>query len=449
MQTRLQITSHNGTCHRLIRAWLAVTRRKIRTLQAGEIITAVPSLFAVSHPAGFFQAVVLSMAIDRPIRCLLPRSFVDGSVARYVALRLGMILYDGEQSLSEEAQREAVDALRNGVVVVVFADQNAAGQSVAGTLGRTVALVVGRAEAQPSGRRIAVYPVHLFLSQSPVLSREILIYVDSVLASRGDWRVAPSSAMDAPAFITALESRFQENAFQLRPPDLEFFLRDLEEVLQASLKEDWASRPDWKQDTEGFVLSRLVTDWVEQMNYINPGRLVSWRKSLDDYVRLQRRCALREMELEGVDSPLASGERRPLFWFESILGLPIALYGLLNHLAIGLVLFLAGSFQRDRSRPRSVEVTIWVTVTLAFYALQTFLVAHRWGRVAAGYYAPSLPVSGLYLWRRYAELMRPRARLLFMSITNPGLKRKIIRLRRTLLEEMDRTLSSYEETVTE
>ena len=148
------------------------------------------------------------------------------------------------------------------------------------------------------GRRVAVHPVHLFLPESAAQSREILIYVDSAMARpEGQARGAFAGCRNA-AFVAALESRFQENAFQLRPADLEYFLADLEEVLRTGLQEDWASRPDWKQDAEGFVLSRLVTEWVKQTNYLNPGRLVTLRKSLDDYRRLQRQCALRELEVE-------------------------------------------------------------------------------------------------------------------------------------------------------
>jgi len=83
-------------------------------------------------------------------------------------------------------------------------------------------------------------------------------------------------------------------------------------------------------------------------------------------------------------------------------------------------------------------------VILVFYILQIFLVAHWRGRAAAGYYAPTLPVSGLYLWR-YVGLLRPQARLMFIALTIPPLKRKIKRLRRELLEELDRTLMAHEE----
>lgn len=210
------------------------------------------------------------------------------------------------------------------------------------------------------------------------------------------------------------------------------------------MQEDWASRPDWKQDTEGFDLSRLVIDWVKQTNYLHPSRLVTLRKSLDEYRHLQKECALRELVVEVADSPLGSGWRQTSLWFEILLGLPIALYGLLNHLAIGLVLYLAGSFKRNRSRARTTEWAIRSAVTLVFYALQIFLMARLRGRAAAGYYAPSLPVSGAYLWR-YVGLVRPQARLLFISLTIPALKRKIQRLRRALIEELDRTLESYEE----
>ena len=438
------IPPRHGFYQGLIRGWFALTRRKIRTLQAGEVSAEGPALLAVSHPAAFLHALVLAIAIARPVRCLLPKGLARGPFARFLTRHLGIILYEGARPDSESTLREAIDVLASGGALVVFADQSAPGYSVPGALGSTAAALVWRAEAQHVGRRVTVYPVHLFLPESAAHSREILIYVDSAMA-RPEGRPAALSQVDETrAFVAALELRFQENAFQLRPADLEYFLADLEEVLRTGLQEDWASRPDWKQDTEGFVLSRLVTEWVKQTNYLHPSRLVTLRKSLDDYRRFQKQCALRELEVEGGESPLGSGWRRTLLSLETLLGLPLALYGLLNHLVIGFVLFLAGSFQRKSSRARTTEWTMRVAVTLGFYAVQIFLVAHWRGRAAAGYYAPTLPVSGAYLWR-YVGLVRPQARLLFISLTIPALTRKIKRLRHALLEELDRTLTAYEE----
>jgi nucleotide-binding universal stress UspA family protein len=441
MEKGPEIPSRRGFWRVVVGAWLALARRKIRLLQGGEITAEGPVLFAVSHPPGFLHALALAVAIQRPVHCLLPKNLASRMPARFLARRFHMILEEGEKSPSEAAWGEAVDVLAGGGALLVFADQNSPGQ---GTPASTAALLVARAEAQQAGRRVAVHPVHLFLPESIPSSREILIYVDAVVARPRDQPATPGQDAETPALAAALEARFQENAFQLRPADVKYFLADLEEVLRADLQEDWASRPDWKQDTEGFVLSRMVAEWVKETNYLNPGRLVALRKSLDDYRHLQQQCALRELEVEGGDSALGVGWRRALLWAETLLGLPIALYGLLNHLAIILVLFLAGSFRRNSSRAPNTEWTIRAAVTLGFYILQIYLVAHWRGRAWAGYYAPTLPVSGAYLWR-YVGLVRPQARLLFMSATIPGLIRKIDRLRHALMADLDQTLTSYEE----
>jgi hypothetical protein len=444
MVNGVTISSRHGFWSKIVRAWFSLTRRRIRPLRASEISAEGAAVFAVSHPAGFLHALVLSITIERPVHCLLPKNLAPGPLSRFLAHHMGIVLYEDELASSEAGIQKALDVLANGGALVVFADQNAAGESVPGTLASTAAALIERAEARQMGGGIAVYPVHLFLPESTPQSREILIYIDSAIARTAGRATAVELDDERPSLAAALEARFQENAFQLRPADLEFFLSDLEEVLRTGLQEDWASRPDWKQDTEGFVLSRFTTGWVKRANYLYPSQLVSLRKTLDDYRSLQRECALRELEIQGGDTPLGSGWQRIPLWFETLLGLPIALYGLVNHAAIALVLFLAGSFKRNSSRPRTTELMIRAGVTLAFYILQIFLVAHRWGRAAAGYYAPSLPVSGWYLWR-YAGLIRPQARLLFISLTIPTLKRKIQRVRHALLNELDRTLTPIEE----
>ncbi len=429
------------TYRRLIRWWFTLTRRKIRVLQAGDMTAEGPVLFAVSQPAGFLQALVMATAIERPVHCLLPRSFAHSLLARFLSRRMGIILHDGDEPTSEAALQEALRVLSRGGALVVFAYQSSARRRrgrVAGFLRCGIGQAGGSAAR---GCQVAVHPMHLFLTESAAKSREVLIYVDSVVDRPTSPAAALSPDTEAPALAAVLEARFRENAFQLRPSNLEQFLSDLEEVLRTGLKEDWESIPDWKQDAEGFVLSRLAAEWLQRTNYLDPGRLVTLRKSLDDYRRLQRDCALRELEVEKVDSMLHSGWRQTAGWLETLLGLPIALYGLLNHLAIGLVLFLAGSFKRGNGRARSREWTLRGAVALGFYAFQIFLVAHRWGRAAAGYYAPTLPVSGAYLWR-YIRLLGPQARLLFVSLTIPVLSKKIKRLRRALLEEVDGALGS-------
>jgi hypothetical protein len=444
MERAPELPVQNGFWHRLVRAWLALSRRQIRLLRAGDVTAEGPALFAVSHPAGFLAALVLATAIERPVYCLLSTSLVPGALGRFLAHQLGFILFEGEKPIVEATLRKAIDVLARGGALVVFADAAAGGAAASRAPALTAAELVRRAEAQHVGRRVAVHPVHLFLPQTAKESREILIYVDTVLDPPEASPAGSASRTDAQALAARIDLRFKENAFQLGPAYLDFFLGDLEEVLRTGLQEEWSSLPEWKQDTEGFVLSRQVSEWMRQTNYVNPGRLVALRKSLDDYRLLQKQCALRELQVAGADSPVESGWRQIIVWAEMLAGLPIALYGLLNHLAILLVLFLARSFKPGSTRERSTEWIIRGVVTLGFYTLQIYLVAHWRGRAAAGYYAPTLPVSGAYLWR-YAELLRPKARLLLISQTIPGLTRKIKRLRQAILHDLDQTLAAYEE----
>jgi hypothetical protein len=357
-----------------------------------------------------------------------------------------MILYEGEKPGSEAITRDATGVLSRGEALAVFANQPAPGQGAPESPAGNAAAIAVRAETHDAGCRVAIHPVHVFLAEPGAKSREILIFVDAVIDRPQGGRTGIPADDQTQALAATLESRFRENAFQLRPSNLNYYLRDLEEVLRTGLQEDFASRPDWKQDAGDFVLSRFAAEWLKDMNYLDPGRLVSLCKSLDDYRRLQRHRALRELEIERAGLPLHPGWRRAFSWFETLVGLPVALYGFLNHLAIGFVLFLAGSFKRGNLRSVKAEWTLRGAVTLAFYALQTFFVAHQWGRAVAGYYAPSLPISGVYLWR-YARSARPQARVLLASLTIPTLRRKIKRLRRALCEEVDRAVGSSQSVV--
>jgi hypothetical protein len=396
-------------------------------------------MFAVSQPPGFLEALILVAAFERPIHCVLPKASAGGALARLVARSLGIILWEDEKTSAEKDMQAASEVLASGGTLVMFADRSPASQGACDAVASTPVSVVWEAESQLAGLQVTIYPVHLFLPVPPSKSCESLIYVDSPLA-----RAADHGDDEVLALDSALEARFRENAFQLRPPDLGYFLGDLEEVLQAGLQDDWGARPNWKQDAEGFVLSRLVAEWAKQANYLQPGRLVTLRESLDNYRRLQQQIALRQLEVEAAGSWLHSGLRRAMVWLETLLGFPIALFGLLNHLLIGALLLVAGSFKKNRHRTRSTEWMIRGAVVPGCYALQILLVTHWWGRAGAGYYAPALLVSGAYLGR-FWWLVRHQTRLLIISFNIPSLASKAQRLRRTLVAELDQTLAVYEE----
>jgi hypothetical protein len=104
-----------------------------------------------------------------------------------------------------------------------------------------------------------------------------------------------------------------------------------------------------------------------------------------------------------------------------------------------------GSFRKENPRTPALEWIIRGVIVLGCYATQIYVVAHGWGRAAAGYYAPTLPAAGAYLWR-YLWLVRHRTRLVYLAITLSALTSKANRLRQKFLEKLDETLPEYEET---
>jgi hypothetical protein len=239
-----------------------------------------------------------------------------------------------------------------------------------------------------------------------------------------------------------LERRCQKNSFRLQPADLAEFLGELEQALRDDLQEELKSHPEWKQKLEGFDLSRFVVQWAEQMNYLHPGLLVSLRESLEAWCEARRRGALYRFEVEGVGDWL----NRSLGWgivlLESVVGFAVAFYGLVNHLVAIALLYLTGLLKRESGRDKIMEWLSRGLVVLGSYGVEVFLVARFWGRRAAGYYAPTLPISALYLWR-YAWLLRHQTRIAFLSFNLSSEAARTARLRKDFLREINQALDHH------
>ena len=191
MENNPGIPSRRGLGPMLLRAWFALTRRKIRLLHGGEAAAAGPALYAVGHPAGFLHALVLALELERPVHCLLPGKLARGPFARFLARQMGIMLYEGDSPAADPARREGLNVLAGGGALVVFADDPPAGPDASGTLAASAAQLVERAEAQHAGHRVAVHPVHLFLPESSTRSRETLIYVGAALPRDGSKSATP------------------------------------------------------------------------------------------------------------------------------------------------------------------------------------------------------------------------------------------------------------------
>ena len=435
------VTKYSPARRWLVRAWFRLQRRKTRLLPEATWEKG-PTVLAVAHAPTWIEALRVATAFPHPIRFFFAPDQLPGAWARFLARGVGMIPFEAQGPAAEAAARAGAEVLLRGETVALFVDDVTAPETALAKLAAAAASLTQQAEAGLSGLRVTLHPVHLLLPSPPSKAREGVIYVEPALPRRSaPGRSGRAPGPGEPTLAPNLETVLRQNAFQLQPADVDNFLQDLESLLRESLDEDWSTYENWKQDTSGFSLSRYAVKWVREANYLHPAKLIGLREALDDYRSQLQQIALLQGELKTTAAWTQSGPRAALVWVESLLGLPVALFGALNHLVPGAVLFLAGSFKKENVRKRSTEWAIRGAVLLACYIVQIFLVAHWRGRSAAGYYVPALLLTGLYVLLRYWWLLRRRTGPLIQSVRLPALTRKAHEQRQSFLRELDRALS--------
>jgi 1-acyl-sn-glycerol-3-phosphate acyltransferase len=429
----------------LIRIWVNLFFRKTRFLNPGALADGCAVLLIIGHPASFLDALLLVTAFDRQVHCLLDRRFLRGPWRGLFGWLLSMISFEPEGEGFRRAIERARDVLRNGHALLVFADEQVAKPGEPSHFSPTPALIAMQAESQSSSQLgLKIYPVHLFLPVAQLYSSELLIRVDTPLIPGEYLAKGGNMTEHARALTAASEEVCRQNVFRLQPEDVRLFLCDLEEVLRADLMEDWDARPNWKQKLDGFGLSQFVAEWVEQLNRLHPGQLVAMRDLLDSYRETQRRCSLGQLEVDQAGEWVKTVWGRIACWIESALGLPLAVYGLINHLAPCLIFYRAGLFDNKAGQRHMVKWAVRVLVVVGSYAVQILICAEWLGRTITGYYALTLPLSGAYLWR-YAWLVQHRSRLLLLDLRVRREAAKLAPLRKELIQAINAARDIYAE----
>jgi 1-acyl-sn-glycerol-3-phosphate acyltransferase len=427
----------------LVRLWIALAYGRLRMLAAEDLPPSSPVVLVVSHPGGFLESLFLIAATDRQVRCLVDRAQTRGPLRKFLCRRLGMIPFDAGDEGWRRAAETAMNVLGNLGAVALFTEFQPADRRQPERFASYAAGFVLEAESRNANQLdVTVMPVHLVLSRLHSRPGELLAFFDRRIKSHVYMLPGKSLEERRPALSSALDQACRENVFRLQPQDVQHFLTDVEEVLLTDLREDFAKRRNWKQKVEEFHLSGFVGEWVEQLNRLDPGRLAGLRESLNAFREAQRRASLEKLEVEGAGPWLDSPWRRALGWLETTAGFPVALYGFLNHLPAIAILKVAGLMKKQAGTNRTA---LWISravIVLGFYALQIIFCDRFLGRVAAGYYALSLPISALYFWR-YLSLLRRTTRFLYLRSRVLGRANLAREKRRALVRELNDARDLY------
>jgi hypothetical protein len=420
----------------MARHWVNISRGKIRLLRPASLAGAERLLLVLNGTPNFLHAAAVAAALDRPVRFVLPKPACGGLWRRWLARRLGVLWQE-----SATVPPAAGEALARGEAVALFAQtEPARSESLAPSCVSVARLALAASAASPG---IQIVPLHVVGCYGESPAGEVLIAAGEPILV-GEFQGGASAESSLRSLAGAVEDGLAGNPFRLEERDLRFFLSDLEGLLRTDVEEDWAARPRWKQKTEGFEISRFLVDCAEDLNARDPATLGGLRMELDRYREERRRGALLGAEVETAGDWLKSSGRRARYWLEAALEAPLAFYGFLNHL-LPIALLMPGNLLGRLARKDPGQAWLLrILVVLGTYILLVSLCARQWGRAAAGYYALTLPLSGLVLWR-FQRLVRTRIRLLLLARTLARRRERLRRLRKRFLESLNRVRDRFAE----
>ncbi len=426
------------------RQWVNSKCGKIRLLRPEALNEAGRVLLVLNGHPNFKHAAAVAAVLARTVRILVPKDACSGLREKWIASQLGVIWSESDRTESSSVHSAARDSLGRGEAVAIFAEmepERSESLSPTCVVAAKLALDAGAA----TGRGITIIPLHALSSYGESAAGELLIAAGAPI-NPGEFQGGASAEASLRTLAGEVEDALAMNPFRLEERDVRFFLSDLEGLLLADLKEDWASRAKWKQQTEGFELSRFLIEFAEELNLRDPSALGGLRLDVERYREELRLWSLKRAEVETADEWLQSSASRARYWLEAILEAPIAFYGFVNHL-LPIALLMPGNLLGRLARKDPGQAWLLrIIVVLGTYILLVSICAREWGRAIAGYYTLTLPVSGLVLWR-FTRIARTRIRLLLLARTTTKRGEKLRQVRKRFIERLNRARDQFASTM--
>jgi glycerol-3-phosphate O-acyltransferase / dihydroxyacetone phosphate acyltransferase len=450
-QIPIQVSPHRvPAAYRLMRAvvrfGLRVFFPRLRMLNLERVERPGPAILLMTHPRSVPVALLLITALERPVHCLVPSAEVRGYFRGLAARALGIQAFDCTREEQNSMLNSCLGVLANQGMLVLLSGQNLRDGGGRPLVADFAARLTVEAILQSQGQfQPGIYPVHWFLGTGR-RGPEPLMCVDNPIEAKEFLpKVGEDVAKASKHLVAAIRNAIGSNIFGLAEADLEHFNRELEDLSREHLRQLWSRRPGWKQRPEDLEFSSYARKWIAEQNRTDPALLVELRETLASYREAHRQCSLGELLVETSGPWQASHPRVVAAWIETVLGFPVAFYGLVNHLLALVILSFSGLFGNSPERDPKVEWLLRIFAVLSSYTLQISVANFWWGRAVAGYYALTLPVSGAYLWR-YRWLIRRRVRVLVRKVLHPAMLSRVARERETILrrfnQELERTAQS-------
>lgn len=434
---------------------MAIFFRKIEIRHGENIPNLGPIVFVANHPNSIMDAFVIGVAIKRKVNYIGHSGLFKHPLANRFLRSCGVIpvVRKGEQSDKLQDNTASFDAcyqaLEEGQTIGIFPEGTSDMLRQVKKVKTGAARIILETEARNKYQLgVKVIPIGLhFFSRSRFRSR-VLVNIGKPIDLISYNHLNLNNPTEAVQQLTnEIQNQLEQITVNLQHIELDDLVRDVELIFKEELIGDASLIPPHLSDNvEEFIITQRIAECVDYYYKREPGRVQAMQDRISAYKRKLMRLNLRDAMLQEktVFSKILAGSARKFML--ALLGLPIALYGIVNNFVPhGLAIYAAKKFLHERTKILTALLFAGGPAFLFFYTIQTFTVFYFLGTSWAVAYFASLPTSGLFALA-YTQDLREEQELIsfsFVLFTNRRLINKMRRERRILINEMNTVKTEY------
>lgn len=364
-----------------------------------------PLILAGNHPNMLLDALLLAAYSSRKVHYLAKSTLFKNPLSRMFLSSCGVIpLYrrmdnPAEMEKNQSSFEACYKILEKGGTIGIFPEGTSHAKPHLMSLKTGAArIALETEERNQNGLGIKILPVGLNFGHRETFRSQVLVLYGKPLEITDYLEMQRQDSREAARLLTGkIEEGLREVTLNINTFEDAEFIEKIEQIYRKEFLKQNVEMSEKHRLLTNLTFNQMLVDGYHYFDKTRPARVKNLKGEIDNYLDM-----IHQSDLHPDIVGLKIGRFRALFYLLSnlvlfLLGLPLALYGILNH-------FVPYQIPRWTAKKQgalleeiaTIKLIIGIMVFPCFYILQTlgvfFLASPEW----AALYFISLPLSGLF-----------------------------------------------------
>ncbi len=430
----------------LLSAAVRVFFRRIEVEGIENVPEEDPVLLLPNHPNALVDALVIVMQLRRPVSLTAKSTLADNAFLRLLIRSTGVILLHRKQDARLGADRsqnvgaieECLKRLLRGAAICLFPEgQSHSDPSLRPFRWGAARIAIEFTKISGSSRTLKIIPVGLNFLQKEKFRSDVWVRfgkpIDAGLWAMEHHRKEPADLTDE------IEKCVRDLTLNFNRRRDSVLMDWVAELLSTGGLPPVPLGQEQKEASSHLILVRLIRDGYENLKEANEAEIKELRSRIIKYRFELKQRGISPAEVYILMTPWRAA------WFVIreftilVLGLPLAAWGVLNHLAPAVIVrAVARKLTSERDQWASNIVFPSIVLFPFFYMVQAALVWIYLSPIYALIYTLSLPISG-YAAIRYLERaggIWQRSRTFIIFLIRPQLQNHLLEEGRQIIRRI-------------